>query len=200
MRRIKVYGSLAKFLGRRTFKAAVRTPAEAIRFLVANFPGLRSHMADQHYKVGVGEVELQIGDHPEQLHYPTTQAESIRIIPVIGGAGAAGKILAGIALVAVAILFPAGGALASSAFTLGSAAVPVVMGIGASLILGGVSQLISPSMKVSAGDDSINDPKKSYSFSGIQNVARQGVPVPIVYGECLVGSVVISAGINTVDA
>jgi hypothetical protein len=44
-----------------------------------------------------------------------------------------------------------------------------------------------------------NDPRKSYSFSGIQNTSRQGTPVPIVYGETLVGSVVISAGIDTVQ-
>jgi hypothetical protein len=43
------------------------------------------------------------------------------------------------------------------------------------------------------------DPRKSFSFSGIQNVSRAGVPVPVVYGETLVGSVVISAGIDIVQ-
>lgn len=194
MRSIKVYGSLAKFLGRRTFKAAVNTPAEAIRFLVANFPGLRSHMADQHYKVGVGKMELQIGDQPEQLHYPTAKTEEIKIVPVIAGAGAVGRILAGIALIAAAVFIPGAQAW------LGPTAFSLVVGVGSSLVLGGVSQLLTPTSKMSTGDDSINDPKKSYSFSGIQNVARQGVPVNVVYGECLIGSIVISAGINTEDA
>jgi predicted phage tail protein len=40
------------------------------------------------------------------------------------------------------------------------------------------------------------DPQESYSFSGIQNTSRQGIPVPVVYGETIVGSVVISAGID----
>ena len=40
------------------------------------------------------------------------------------------------------------------------------------------------------------DPQESYSFSGIQNVSKQGVAVPVVYGETIVGSVVISAGID----
>ena len=200
MRVIKVYGQLAKFLGRRQFKAAVNTPAEAIRFLVANFPNLKAHMADQYYKVCAGKTELDVGSHLEQLHYPMAQTECIRIIPVIDGAGGTfAKIGIGIALIAAAILFPAGGLLASSAFTLGSAAVPIVMGIGVSLVLGGVADLLSPTPKMSSGDDSTNDPRKSYSFSGIQNVTRQGVPVPIVYGEIIVGSVVISAGINTED-
>lgn len=191
MRSIKVYGSLAKFLGKRTFKAAVATPAEAIRFLVANFPGLRAHMADGHYKVGVGDAELEIGDHPEQLHYPTTKTEQIKIIPVIAGAGAVGRILAGIALIAAAILIPGAQAW------LGPTAFSLVIGTGTALVLGGVSQLLSPTTKL---ETDTNDPRKSFSFSGIQNVARQGVPVPIVYGECLVGSIVISAGINTEDS
>jgi predicted phage tail protein len=72
-------------------------------------------------------------------------------------------------------------------------------GIGASLALGGVAQLLTPMPTVPQGADTQDDPRKSYSFSGIQNTSRQGVPVPIVYGETVVGSVVISAGIDTVQ-
>lgn len=199
LRVIKVYGSLAKFLGARSFKADVKSPAEAIRFLVANFPDLEGHMADKHYKVSVGRFELEAGSQPEQLTYPAAEAEPIRIVPVLSGAGAVGRIIAGVALVAAAILFAPGAALAGGLFTLGSQAVPIVAGLGISLALGGVAQLLTPVPKPGnmAGQDSINDPRKSYSFSGIQNVSRQGIPVPIVYGETIVGSVVISAGINT---
>lgn len=199
LRVIKVYGSLAKFLGARSFKADVKSPAEAVRFLVANFPGLEGHMADKHYKVSVGRFELEAASQPEQLTYPTADAEPIRIVPVVGGAGAAGRIIAGVALVAAALLFAPGAALAGGLFTLGAQAVPIVAGIGVSLALGGVAQLLTPVPRPgsTAGQDSINDPRKSYSFSGIQNVSRQGIPVPIVYGETIVGSVVISAGINT---
>jgi predicted phage tail protein len=52
---------------------------------------------------------------------------------------------------------------------------------------------------VPQGADKQDDPRKSYSFSGIQNTSRAGTPVPIVYGETVVGSVVISAGIDTVQ-
>ena len=41
------------------------------------------------------------------------------------------------------------------------------------------------------------DPQLSFSFSGLQNTSRAGVPVPIVYGEIMTGSVVISAAIDT---
>jgi predicted phage tail protein len=187
MRIIKVYGSLAKFLGQRTFKAEVGTPAEAVRFLLANFPRLRNHMVERDYKVTAGRFELDAGAHPEQLHYPVSEAEPIRIIPVMAGAGAVGRIIAGVALVAIGLFVPGIGALG----------VQLLVGVGASLTLGGVAQLLTPVPRVNFGDDSEQDPRKSYSFSGIQNVTRQGVPVPIVYGETLVGSVVISAGLNT---
>jgi predicted phage tail protein len=67
---------------------------------------------------------------------------------------------------------------------------------GASLVIGGIAQLLTPTPKISQDE---GDPRKSFSFSGIQNVSRAGVPVPVVYGETLVGSVVISAGIDIVQ-
>ena len=194
LRKIKLYGKLAKFVGHRILEADVATAAEAVRFLVANWPELERHMADQHYRVSVGTYDLDL----EELHDPAGQQE-IKIVPVMVGAGATGRIIAGIALVALALLFAPGAALAGGLFTLGSAAVPIVLGIGASLVLGGVAQLLTPTPKVPTGADTQNDPRKSYSFSGIQNTSRQGVPVPIVYGETIVGSVVISAGIDTVQ-
>ena len=215
---IKVYGKLAKHLGQRSFKAAVKTPAEAIRFLLANFPSLRSVMSEGDYKLSVGRSQLEIGDHPEHLHYPSASFEAIRIIPVVAGAGGGtGKILAGVGLIAAAVLLgpAAGGFLglgagfggatgagaAISMGLIGGAAATAIGAVGAALVLGGVAQLMTPTPKLggldSRGIDETTDPRRSYSFSGIQNVSRQGVPVPIIYGEVFTGSVVISAGINT---
>ena len=191
LKTIKVYGSLAKFLGQRVFRAAVDTPIEAVSFLRANFEGLAAHMADYEYKVLTGTLELQAGSNPEQLSYPVGSEEAISIVPVIGGAGGqgTGAILAGLALVAISIAVPA------STFGLTS-----MLGVGlagGSLVLSGVAQMLTPVPETpSFESDPQSDPA---SFSGIQNVGRQGVPVPVVYGETLVGSVVISAGINTQD-
>jgi predicted phage tail protein len=194
---IKVYGKLAKHLGQRSFKAAVKTPAEAIRFLLANFPDLRGVLSEGDYKVTVGRNQLDLADHPEHLHFPVASQEPIRIVPVIAGAEGVGQILAGVALVAFSLLFAPGAALAGGLFTLGSQAVSIGVGIGASLILGGVAQMLTPTPTIQQGTDGDNDPRKSYSFSGIQNVSRQGVPVPVIYGEVFTGSIVVSAGINT---
>jgi len=212
---IKVYGKLAKHLGQRSFKAAVKTPAEAIRFLLANFPSLRGVMSEGDYKLSVGRSELEIGDHPEYIHLPSASFEPIRIIPVVAGAGGGtGKILAGVGLIAAAILLaPLGGGFlglgagagtfgaAGAGFTLGAGASAAIGSIGLALVVGGVSQLLTPTPNLgnldSRGIDETTDPRRSYSFSGIQNVSRQGVPIPLIYGEVFTGSVVISAGINT---
>lgn len=203
LREIRVYGRLAKFLKRRVFRAEVASAAEAVRFLLANFPQLEKHMAEQHYRVSVGDYDLTEGE----LHDPAGQ-QQIRIVPVsVGAGGPVGRIVAGVALVAVSLLFAPGAALAGSLFTLGSQAVSIGVGIGISLALGGVAQLLSPVPQItspasgpsgSSTAETEFDPQKSYSFSGIQNTSSQGVPVPLIYGETIVGSVVISAGIDTV--
>jgi predicted phage tail protein len=188
LRTIKVYGPMATFLKRRVFKADVANPAEAVRFLIANFPALERHMADQYYKVHVSDRALELGSAPDELHLPIGQQETISIIPVMAGAGATGRIIAGIALVAFSLLLPGVGA------AIGGAAMTKIGLIGGALILGGIAELLTPVPKIGGAED---DPRKSYSFSGVQNVSRQGVPVPIVYGEMIVGSIVISAGIST---
>ena len=223
---IRLYGPLAKFIGQRKFLAEISSAGEAIRMLLVNFPGLERHMADQYYKVIVDSHESDL----DEIHYPASQ--TIKIVPVLGGAGGGtGKILAGVALVAFAIVAgpAAGGFLglgasafgtaatattAATGFVLGAGAAAVIGSVGVALILGGVSQLLSPTpqlAQIGPASQSLGgsrttttegtemDPQESYSFSGIQNTSRQGTPVPVVYGETIVGSVVISAGIDVDD-
>ena len=201
LRKIKLYGKLAKFIGHRVLEADVATAAEAVRFLLANWPELEAHMSDQHYRVSIGTYDIDL----EELHHPAGAAP-ISFVPVVTGAGAVGRIIAGIALIALSFgiaSLAAGAARAGSlsGFALQAIAFGTQAGLlaGIGLAIGGVAQLLSPVPKVPQGADKQDDPRKSYSFSGIQNTSRQGVPVPIVYGETIVGSVVISAGIDTVQ-
>jgi predicted phage tail protein len=197
LRKIKLYGKLAKFIGHRVLEADVATAAEAVRFLLANWPELEAHMSDQHYRVSIGTYDLLA----EELHDPAGAAP-ISFVPVVSGAGAVGRIIAGIALIALAIAVPglgaaAGATAAATIFGTGFSSLALSVGLlGVSLVLGGVAQLLTPTPKISKDEA---DPRKSFSFSGIQNTNRAGVPVPVVYGETLVGSVVISAGIDIVQ-
>jgi predicted phage tail protein len=200
LRKIKLYGQLAKFIGKRVLEADVATAAEAVRMLVANFPGLEQHMAEQYYRVTVGTYDLGL----DEIHDPAGQ-QDIKIVPVVVGAGAAGRIILGVALIALAIAVPglgaaAGAQAAATIFGTGFSSMALSVGLlGASLVLGGVAQLLTPVPKVPQGAGSDNDPRKTFNFSGIQQTSRQGVPVPCVYGKTLVGSVVISAGTDTVQ-
>ena len=73
----------------------------------------------------------------------------------------------------------------------------VVGNIGVGLALSGVAGMLTP---VPGVPDSEQDPRRSFSFSGIQNSSRAGVAIPVIYGsKVLVGSVVISAAIDTVQ-
>jgi predicted phage tail protein len=190
LREIKIYGRLAKFLGRRVFRAEVASAAEAVRFLVTNFPELEKHMADQHYRVSVGGHDLSL----DELHNPAGQ-QQIKIVPVLAGAGSMTRILIGAALI-VGSFFTGGATIGLFGLAAPLAVSTVMLGLGASLVLGGVAQMLSPVPDIPKGAGSDNDPRKSYSFSSIQNTSRQGTPVPVVYGETIVGSVVISAGID----
>ena len=194
LRKIKLYGKLAKFIGHRVLEADVATAAEAVRFLLANWPELEAHMSDQHYRVSIGTYDLTAGE----LHDPAGAAP-ISFVPVVAGAGATGRIIAAIALIAASFFFPAA-APAAAALTIGgstfTAVGAAIFFAGVSLLLTGVAQLLTPTPTTSQDE---GDPRKSFSFSGIQNTNRAGVPVPVCYGETLVGSVVISAGIDIVQ-
>jgi len=185
LRKIKLYGKLAKFVGHRILEADVATAAEAVRFMVANWPELEQHMADQHYRVSVGSYDLTL----EELHDPAGQQE-ISIAPVVAGAGAVGRIIVGVLLVAAAIFIPGLG------LGLAGATVTKIGLFGGALILGGIAQLLTPVPKANKDQQ---DPRTTFNFSGLQNSSRAGIPVPIVYGLTLTGSVVISAGIDTVQ-
>ena len=197
LRKVRLYGQLAEFVGRKVIEADLSSAAEAVRMLIANFPELDRHMADQNYKVLVGDGALTLSD----LHNPVGQ-EEIKIVPVIVGAGGnVGQILSGAALIALAAFNPFGAATIGTFGLTAPIAVtsllPSVGIIGAGLVLNGVAGIISPVPSLPQGPDTVQDPRKSFSFSGVQNTSRAGTPVPIVYGKTLTGSVVISAGIDT---
>jgi len=196
MRKIKLYGELAKITGHKELEAVVNTTAQAVSFLINNFPDLESHMANKYYQVLLGEDNLNI----DELHFPVGQSD-IKFVPVISGSGGIGKALFGGALIALSFgvggLFTApliqSGTFSFAAAGLGAKA---AFGIGAGLVLGGVSDMLFPVPKTPQFS-SEQDPRLSFSFNGTQQTSRAGTPVPLVYGEIFTGSVVISSSIDT---
>ena len=172
-----MYGQLAKIIGQRVFHAVISTPAEAFRFLIANYPHAKQHILNQVYAIYVGDYRLASNEH---LNDPLGQQE-LRIIPLFSGN------------------FDIIGAIVDFATT----AVPVVATAAISVGFAYLSAELTKSASqvgVSPSQSSKNkDPRVNFSFNGIQNTSRAGVPLPIVYGEIITGSVVASAGLDTVQ-
>ena len=200
MRKIKLYGELAEFIGHKEFEVQVDSLAKAISFLVNNFPQIEGYMNPKYYQVKVGNYAID----ESEINDPIGK-EDIHFVPVITGARGAGRILLGAALIGIGMA--SGGITFASFFN--PATVPFAPGfasaglltkatiaIGGSLVLSGVSDLLFPLPKM-PDFSSEEDPRLSFSFSGTQNTARAGTPVPIVYGEIITGSVTISTSLDT---
>ena len=191
LRKVKLYGELADFVGHKEVDAVINCTADAIRFLVSNFPKLEEHMSQRYYRVLVDDYE--IGE--EDIQNPIGNSD-ISIVPVIAGAGGGvGKTLLGVAMVGLAFAVPGSIAFTKAGIT-GGALSKGLFGIGAALTLTGVSQMLFPLPELPDFSDE-EDPRISFSFSGVQNTSRAGTSHPICYGEIVCGSVVISAGIDT---
>jgi len=199
MRTVKLYGELAEFTGRKEIVADIADVGESVRMLVANFAGLDRHMAEREYVVCVGNTSIGL----DELNDPIGK-EDIFITPVIAGAGGnTGRIILGVALIGLA--FYTGGLTAGALFAKSSVAgslagasfaTQALFSIGASLVFGGISNMLNPPPDT---PETTEDPRNSFNFSGITNTNAAGVPVPIVLGRTITGSVVVSAGIDTVQ-
>ena len=196
LRKIKVYGPLAKFLGWKEMEANCNSVAEAVQFLVVNWPDVEGHMAKQHYKVQVNDTVIS-EDEVQNM-----SGGDIQIMPVVGGAKF-WKVILGAALIGLA--FYTGGASLTWGATIPGVTPAYVTGFastsmlgsaalytGASLIASGIADMLAPPMP-----DMNNDPTRAFSFQGIQNSGRAGVAIPILFGEVFTGSIVINQGLDT---
>lgn len=192
MTNIKLSGSLAKLFGRE-HQRVIGPTREAFRALSATIPGFQKFMNTSKargltFAIFVGEKNVGEDD----LAFPNNGRE-IHIVPVIRGSKRSGLLqtILGVALIAAAafpVLTPG----------LGIAASNIMFGIGASMALGGVAQMLSPQPGGLASKQDA-DNKASYAFGGVTNTTAQGNPVPLGYGKRRIGGAIISAGIYVED-
>jgi predicted phage tail protein len=213
MKVVKVYGALRKKLGQCRFEFEVDTPAQAIKALCVNFPGLEKWLIDSEqqgiaFRASVGKERITQNDASVAV-LPWSEHQVFSITPVIAGSGgSAGQIFAGIGLIALSFLLPGAGIFGGGPGLLGiqaSAATiktlttigNAISAIGASLVLGGVAQMISPQPTTTFLERGKEAARlESFSFSGIVNTSQQGMPVPVVYGRVFTGSAVLSSGLD----
>ena len=203
LKKIKVYGKLKDFLGQSTFEAAVKTPQQAISFLRANFAGIDKHMSNQLYKIKIG------GNSVSDDLLNMSASGDIQIIPVAIGAKKFFKSVTNVFKGAVnlvgdvassAVNFVANNALSIGATLLTGGVGGLLTSIGTSMIIDGVTSLLSPqkpASSVSSVGDTDTAMRGSYNFNGIQNVSSSGVPIPILYGLVFSGSIIISSSVDT---
>jgi len=218
MQTVRLLGDLADRYGEEHEYYNLRTPAEAIKLLCINKPELQEELIHAH-EHGIGYRLIQAGvdlDY-DDLTLPVGSNDLI-LVPVVAGSGGSGigRILVGGGLGAAA--FFTGGATIGLLGLAAPLAVSSVLGtIGASLILGGVSQLLSPQPQLSPlggnrfesaeatstdGPQSIvrgSDGRQSYAYTGAANTVGVGATIPVAYGEVLIGSNLLSATVDVAD-
>lgn len=186
LRTIRLYGIAGTKFGR-VHRLAVSSTAEAMRALRVVVPGFEKFMMNARdngltFAVFNGKHNLS----ESELAYPVGN-DDIRIAPIIVGSKNSGLFttILGTALAVVGVV--------TSEFGGG-----FLIGIGASMALGGVVQMLSPQQSGLASNSG-PDNGTSYYFNGAVNSNAQGDCVPIGYGRMRVGSKVISASISAAD-
>jgi predicted phage tail protein len=189
MVKIELGGVLGKTFGKTHYRL-ISTIHEATRALAATVAGFEKFMITSKLRgltYAIFRGKKNIGK--DDLGFPVTE-DVIRIVPVVIGSKKAGLLQT----ILGAVLVIAGYAL--SGVTAGASMALVAPGVA--LMAGGVIQMLSPQPGGLASKQSA-DNQASYAFGGVTNTAAQGYPVPLLYGERLIGGAIISAGIYVED-
>ena len=193
LRKIKLYGHLREYTGLKEVEAHVNNVREAVSFLTCNWPTLESQIVQNNYHVLLDKDD--VGE--DELLYPIGDA-SISFIPVVEGSGKFGRIIAGAALIGLAFT-PIGiggkafaGFLGGGKFAAGSG---ILFNLGASLVLKGVANLLTPTPPIPEAEQT----PESSSFSSPLNVSMPGLAIPLVYGTAICGSIVVSTSVEIGD-
>jgi predicted phage tail protein len=211
LRDIRLYGALGRDFGR-NHRLDVETPNEAIRALIVLFPPIRARLREGYWRVLVGAPHY---DNAVPSLAMTLGALPLHIVPATaprgGDGGGIGKIIAGVVLVGAALVFAPIGAIgfgaAMGAGAFGGAAFGMTYGsialLGASMVLSGVAGMLSQSSPQQSAarpeEQTRPEDRPSFLFNGAVNNTQQGLPVPLIIGTHLTGSIVISGGLNAED-
>ncbi|HEY9629381.1 MAG TPA: hypothetical protein V6C84_18920 [Coleofasciculaceae cyanobacterium] len=178
--KITLTGQLAELYGAE-HEFYIDTPKDAIAALDANYPGFKQHLRDSSTY-----YQLLSERHPEGIEELDEFAgKELVFVEVIEGSGAAGKVFLGVALVAasIAITFPTLGGGTSLGL------------LGASLILGGVAEWLTPSTPLAEAKE---DEQKSSTIDLNNPTTSRDTPVPLCYGSIRIKNPpILSAGSTT---
>ncbi|MWN91250.1 tail assembly protein [Gilliamella sp. Pra-s65] len=190
-------GAMAKQFGK-NHQYDVQNIKELLRALCATIKGFEKYMGSAHMKgvkfaffvdgknIGIDEFDIN------------ASGKNYMIMPVAQGAKSGGFLQIIIGAAALVAAFFTGGA----SLTMFGATITVsstLAGIGISMMLGGIVQLLTPQPKFKAGGSSSAENKPNYGFGAPVNTNAVGYPVAILLGEREIGGAVINAGIYSED-
>lgn len=185
LKTIKLYGILAKKFGKE-FQLDVASTREAMRALSMQIPGFEHFMLHAHEQgitFAVFQDKYNIGESEIDMH---TEANVIKVVPRVMGAGGVIQTIVGAVLVVVGVLITIG--------TLGGGAPlgAALIGAGVGMMVGGIAQMLMP--KIESQDENQDGNRANKGFGGAVTTVAQGNPVPILYGEREIGGFIASAG------
>ncbi|MGS0962147.1 tail assembly protein, partial [Salmonella enterica] len=192
MARVCLYGDLQRF-GKR-FSLSIKTAAEGVYALAMQIPGFREKMTEGWYQVRIAGEDVSEDTLSTRLHEPLPPGAVIHIVPRMEGAKSGGIFQVVLGAVAIAAAFWTGGASMAAWGALSTG----LFTAGASMMLGGVAQMLTPQPKAPSMHSADNGKQNTY-FSSLDNMVAQGNPLPVAYGEVMTGSRRISQELSTRD-
>lgn len=188
---VRFYGSLKQFGSE--FRLDCKTTAEIVQALTSQIPKLRQFIQQGLFTVRVGRDYFDNRYLEQGLSHKLKDDATVHFTPVLKGSKRGGLfgVIAGVAIIAGAIaLGPLAGIISTNAAW-------IVGSVGASLLLGGVAQMLTKMPEMKLGTE--KEKKQSTAFSNLSNMTAQGKAMPLAYGRMRVGSLIISQGVETMD-
>lgn len=188
---VRFYGSLKQFGSE--FRLDCQTTAEIVQALTSQIPKLRQFIQQGLFTVRVGRDYFDNRYLEQGLSHKLKDDATVHFTPVLKGSKRGGLfgVIAGVAIIASAIVLgPLTGIISTNAAW-------IVGSVGASLLLGGVAQMLTKMPEMKMGTE--KEKKQSTAFSNLSNMTAQGKSMPLAYGRMRVGSLIISQGVETMD-
>ncbi|MEN7460438.1 tail assembly protein [Pantoea dispersa] len=202
LKTMRLKGLMAKKFGA-VHQFHVADLRELIRAMCSQVPGFQKYVSNAHLqgvKFAFFSNRQNIGLQEFDMSSAATEFE---MEPILQGSKRGGTLQIIIGAVAlVAAFFTAGASFAAFAGISAAAATATttaLTGLGISMLLGGVVQMLTPQPKFNVGASSSTDNKPNYAFGAPVNTVAMGYPVPVLYGQREIGGAIISAGSYTSD-
>lgn len=198
LKTMRLKGLMAKKFGR-VHQFHVSDLRELLRAMCSQVPGFKKYVSNAHLS-GVRFAFFSGKENIGIQEFDMCSSESeFEMEPVLEGAKRGGMLQIVIGAVAlVAAYFTAGASFTVLGVT-ASSVTTALTGLGISMMLGGVVQMLTPQPKYSPGASSSTDNKPNYAFGAPVNTVAMGYPVPVLYGQREIGGAIISAGSFTSD-